>query len=80
MPKRDNQIIKVSDMKEGFGAPVYFERTGNWRKRVVDCTREELIDYVFDRIGRMDEIDGLFEAVHEKLENALGYNVPMDRE
>jgi len=69
--------IKESDATLGFASPVFFERTDKIRERVVDCSREELIDLVFSQLGMLEEMQGFFERVNTKLEHHLGYHEPL---
>jgi hypothetical protein len=69
----EHQIVKLTEMKEGFASPVYFERTGKWRSRIIDCTREELIDLSFKHINELEKVDGMLEQMKEFTERALGW-------
>ena len=61
----------------GFVNPVQFDRTDAIKERVVDCTREELIDLVFMQLGMLERFQGVMEGMNAELEDFLGYNEPM---
>jgi hypothetical protein len=58
----------------GFSCDVHFQRTGKIRERVVDCSREELIDYAFMLLDTLEKTHGMLENHVDKLEEMLGYN------
>lgn len=66
--------IPESDSTIGFASSVFFDRSENIRERVVDCTREELIDLVFFQLGMLESMQGQFEQWNLKLEEHLGYH------
>lgn len=69
--------IKPTEATLGFPSPFFFERTGKIRERVVDCTREELIDLSFHYIAILEKYQGIHELANRELEDLLGYNEPM---
>ena len=69
--------INPSEATQGFASPVFFERTERLRDRVVDCTREELIDLVFHQLSMLESMQGQFEQWNATLEDHLGYHEPL---
>ncbi len=69
--------IQPSEATQGFASSVFFERTEKIRERVVDCTREELIDLVFHNLGMLEEMQGQHEQWNARLEEHLGYYEPL---
>ena len=65
--------IPPTDSTNGFSSSVFFERTDKIRDRIVDCTREELIDLAFFQLQMLEEVQGASEALNFKLEKHLGY-------
>ena len=66
--------IKESDATLGFASPVFFERTEKIRERVIDCSREELIDLVFNQLQMLERVQGWCEKTNLELEHHLGYH------
>lgn len=68
-------MVKVSPTNayQGFVSPVFFDRTEQLRERIVDCTREELIDLSFHYLSILEGIQGATEKVNRELEENLGY-------
>lgn len=69
--------IKESDATLGFASPVFFERTEKIRERIVDCSREELIDLAFCQLGMLERFQGSCERMNLELEEHLGYHEPL---
>jgi len=66
--------IEPTEVKRSFVSPVMFERTGNVRDRIVDCSREELIDYNAHLVDLLQKIQGQTERMNRDIEDALGWN------
>ncbi len=66
--------IPETNASLGFSSDVYFERTGKIRERIIDCSREELIDLAFNYLGIIEKIHGMHENSVNEIENMLGYN------
>jgi hypothetical protein len=71
--------ISQTDLENGFVAPTYFERTEKIRERIVDCTREELIDLAFFQLQMLERFQGNCERINQELEEHLGYYEPLKR-
>lgn len=69
--------IKPTEATLGFPSPAFFERTEIIRERIVDCSREELIDLAFHYLGILEKYQGIHELANRELEDLLGYNEPM---
>lgn len=66
--------IKETTSSLGFVKPVQFERTGRLRERLVDCSREELIDLNFFYLELIEKVQGLNQNISEGLEESLGWS------
>jgi hypothetical protein len=66
--------IKETDLTLGFASPVFFDRTEKIRERIVDCSREELIDLAFFQLGMLEKFQGWCEKTNIELEGHLGYH------
>ena len=69
--------IKETDATRGFAVPVFFERTEKLREKIVECTREELIDLAFAYLGKLESIQGSLQKHNNCLEEFLGYLEPL---
>lgn len=67
-------IIPQTEAKLGFSSDAYFDRTNKIRERIVDCSREELIDLSFHYLGIIEKMHGVFENQVSELYEILGYN------
>lgn len=65
--------VEETESTLGFIRPVHFARTGKIRERVVDCSREELIDLVFRQINMLERAQGYAQHSSEMLEKELGW-------
>jgi hypothetical protein len=72
-------MIKILETEStaGFASPVFFERTERIKERIVDCSREELIDLCFHQLGMLEKYQGFSERVNAELEEHLGYHEPL---
>jgi len=61
----------------GFASPTFFDRTERIRERIVDCSKEELVDLAFFYLGILEEVQGTSEKLNDKLELMLGYHESM---
>jgi hypothetical protein len=68
-------MIKITETEatRGFVSPTFFERTEQIKERVVDCTREELIDLCFHYLGMLEKYQCFSENANRELEEHLGY-------
>lgn len=66
--------IKQSESTQGFVAPVFFERTERLKSSVIDCSIEELRDYVFHQMSMLERIQMICENTNRELEDFLGYH------
>lgn len=69
--------IAETTSTRGFTSDVFFERTEKIRERVVDCTREELVDLVFHQLSMLEKIQARTEKMNDDLEKHLGYHERM---
>jgi len=69
--------IPESTATLGLAVPVFFERTERIRERIVDCTKEELVDIAFYYLGVLEEVQGASEKLNDRLETILGYQESM---
>lgn len=69
--------IPITEATLGFATPIFFERTERIVERVVDCTREELVDTVFFYLKILEEVQGSSERLNDRLETILGYRESM---
>lgn len=69
-------MIKIEETEAtiGFASTIFFERTEKIRERIVDCTREELIDLCFHQLGMLERYQGNSERINRELEEYLGYH------
>lgn len=70
--------IKPTTSTLGFASPVLFERTDKIREKVVDCTREELVDLAFHQLEMLERIQGQLQTTNNELEDHLGYNEKLE--
>jgi len=61
----------------GFAVPVFFIRTERIVERIVDCSREELIDLSFFYLNVLEEVQGASERLNDRLESIMGYQESM---
>jgi len=61
----------------GFAVPVFFVRTERIVERIVDCSREELVDLAFFYLGVLEEVQGSSERLNDRLESIMGYQEHM---
>jgi hypothetical protein len=68
-------MVKIPETTSnlGFVKPFYFVRDGVFRERIVDCSREQLIDLSFHFLGLLEKEQGIHQRESEKLEKALGW-------
>ncbi len=69
--------IPQTEATVGFVAPVFFDSSERLRERIVDCTREELIELAFFQQGMLEKFQGVTEGINLELENFLGYHEPL---
>lgn len=69
--------IKSSESTLGFPVPYFFDRTERYVERLVDCTREELIDLNFFYLDLLEKTQGMTEKLNQVLEESIGYNEPL---
>lgn len=65
--------IKPTESTRVFASPVLFERTGNIREKLVECSREELIDYSAACHEMLEAFQGQSERTNRELELFLGW-------
>ena len=66
--------IKETTSSLGFVRPVQFERTGRLRERLVDCSREELIDLNFYYLELLEKAQGIVQNLSDSMEESLGWS------
>lgn len=66
--------IKETTSSLGFVRPVQFMRTGRLRDRLVDCSREELIDLNFHYLELLEKAQGIVQNLSDSMEESLGWS------
>lgn len=66
--------IPPTQSTTGLVSATYMERTERIVERVVDMTREELVDFVFYQMNMLEKFQGVCEKMNQELESHLGYN------
>lgn len=61
----------------GFVSPVFFESSERIRERIVDCSKDELVELAFFYLGHLESIQGFMENKNQELEKILGYRDPI---
>lgn len=68
--------IPETESSLGIVRPVFFERSGAIREKVIDMTREELIDFVFFQREALDGIHASVGKISDVLDVQLGWVNP----
>jgi len=69
--------IPPTESTLGFPVPFFFLRTERFVERIIDCTREELIDLNFYYLNMLEEFQGVTERINDRLESTIGFNESM---
>jgi hypothetical protein len=66
--------IQPTDIVNSFASPVLFNRTGNIRDKISQCSREELLDYSIYLVCHLEKYQAYSERTNRDLEDILGWN------